>query len=132
MRLSDWEEQLSSYYLQCWRKPFKYGVHDCCTFAAEVVEQLVGKKIPLGLDHKGKLLREYKSGRLKLENAVEESLSGFEEVPPLSARRGDVMLYQQEGRTVIGVCNGATILSPGKDGMGFVPISAGQRAWRIA
>lgn len=41
-RFDNWEAALSAWLAQCEAQPFKWGSHDCCTFAARAVEVQTG------------------------------------------------------------------------------------------
>lgn len=54
-----------------------------------------------------------------------------EPVSPLMAGVGDVVLLINEGREMLGVCNGTSALAPGADGTAVLPMNAAVAAWNI-
>jgi hypothetical protein len=131
MRFEDWPRRLDDYLREHERRPFAWGSHDCCTFAACCVEALTGEN-PMRRyryrTERGALRALARDGGL--ERAVAVALAG-REIPPLTAQRGDVVLFTYQGQPVVGVCVGTHIASPGPAGLSRTPISAATRAWRV-
>ena len=116
-------------------RPFEWGVHDCCTFAARAVQ------LQTGHDALGALawFSELDAARLLrdlggLRAAVSAALG--QPVEPLLARSGDVVLatdpHDASHRHLLAVCHGGVLLVPGAYGLVALPITAGLCAWRVA
>jgi phosphoribosylformylglycinamidine (FGAM) synthase-like amidotransferase family enzyme len=52
-------------------------------------------------------------------------------VPPLRAGVGDVVLVMNEGREMLGICNGVNVVTPGEFGMVALGMEAALAAWKI-
>lgn len=138
MRLPNWEEKLGKYIASMERKDFRYGVLDCCRFAAGAVEAIAGKnlmeEVPryFGVQEARRLLKSLGG----LEMAAETITLGFglREVEPLKAQRGDMVLaYLASGRPCMGVVspNGWHCIFPALHGLARIPLRECARAWRV-
>lgn len=126
MRRPDWMVRLSALVL-IWRvTPFQWGVHDCCTMAADVVEACTG------VDVMGQLRGTY-STALGAARTI-EGMGGIEQVladrlgalvPVVMAQTGDIGLCD-DGRLVW--FGGAMWHGPGESGL--VVTGAPLRCWR--
>ena len=129
-RLPDWQARLGALLETRSRKPFEWGLHDCCLFAADAVHATVG--VDPAAD-----LRTYSDAKGAAK--VLQTLGGVAKIgddhlgavqPVLMARVGDTGLVQIDGRDCLAVCNGDTWLGPGEDGLVALPLRAAIRAWR--
>lgn len=122
------------------RRPFGWGKHDCCMFAAGIVLAMTGVDLAKGLrgyrTGKGayKVLRRRGAGNLSKTLTAVTKAAGFKPVKPNFARRGDLVMAQIETdhgvRDAAGICLGAHAAFA-SDGLAFVPITETSRAWRI-
>lgn len=118
------------------RRPFEWGVHDCCTFAADVVQALTG--VDPMMAFRGTYLGQLGAARLLREHGglmmLAANLLG-NPVPAKRAGRGDVVLYTEAGnpaaRPALGVCMGAVLAAPGPDGLAYAPMAWATHAWPI-
>lgn len=130
-KLHDWQLRLEALIGQRQTAPFAWGLHDCCTFAADCVEAITGQDpAPAGL----RLHRTEKQALRALKRhggvvGIATSAMG-QPVSSSQARVGDVVLCQAGKRDMLGVCNGTTALAPGPTGLVTVPI--GELCWRVA
>lgn len=133
MRYQDWPERLNDLLNVCSRKPFEWGTHDCCLFAANAVKELTGD------NHSGPFAGKYRSARtaaklLKKHGGV-RGIAGNalgSEIPPLTAGRGDVVLIQTaEHGDTLAVCVGERCAVPGVDQLLYVPLTEAVTAWRV-
>ena len=127
-------------------RPFEWGRNDCGLFACDLLQAVSG--IDFAAPFRGK----YKSARgaarvLKrfaglpasakatagLEAAVEKiaEARNREEVKPLMAQRGDLVLLDMPEGPALGVCLGAWVAAAGETGMVRVELREARRAWRI-
>ena len=111
--------------------PFVWGSNDCCTFAAAAVEALTGDDPMASVEHYDNPLA---AARLVNDAggllALASSFLGEAESPRMAAV-GDVVLLLNEGREVLGICNGTNTISPGRDGMAVLEMTAASAAWKI-
>lgn len=137
MRCEDWPEKLDSYIKENLNKPFSYAENDCCTFASEIIKIMTGKDIMEGMRGKYKdkesgykVMKRFAGGLIGTFKKTMEKYS-FEEIPPLMAQRGDVVIYETEMGDTVGICIGDKIITPGENGIISNPIFEGKMAWRI-
>ena len=115
---------------------FKWGENDCCLFAADWVLALTGA------DHAESLRGKYATalaayrllGPRGVAGQIEDAAtrSGWSEIPPLTAQRGDVAIVDDgKGRDCLAVCVNGGFIAPGKNNMVRVPYAKAKRAWRI-
>jgi len=111
--------------------PFSWGSNDCCSFAAAGVKALTGldPMAPVAPydDALGAARLIEEGGGLR--HLADEMLG--RSVSPLMAAVGDVILLMNEGREILGICNGTNILAPGKDGIATLDMTAAIAAWKI-
>lgn len=126
MRRQDWPERLAEYLEAAHARPFRYGAHDCGTFAAGAVEAVTGVNpiADLTYDRKGAIaIMEGGLHAFAAERLGPEIRAAF-------AQRGDVVGFIWQGRETLGVCAGTHIAAPGPDGLLYVPMSTAVKAWR--
>lgn len=133
MRLANWERKLADEIERARFLPFQWGVHDCCLFAADVVQALTG------VDHAAELRGIYRTLRtaeriLKKRGGVRQIATDAlgPEISPLMAQRGDVVLLPTEYGEALAVCIGAYCVAPGEDGLQSRPLADAITAWRVA
>ena len=135
MRLPDWPERLAD-MVAAWRQqPFMWGEADCALFAAAAVEACRGHNPAAhwrGHYHSGRsayrLLRT--RGFQTLADAVDATLGP--RLPPVLARRGDVVALARAAGLALGVCQGGVALFPAKGaGLEAVPMTEVFTAWRV-
>lgn len=126
-----WERRLEA-VLDDWRdRPHGWG-SACIDFAADAVLAVSGRNLAseLGLPLRG--AREAAAlyrrlGANTLDGAVTAVLG--EPVPPLMARRGDVVEAMLD--SALGVCLGDRAAFLGSRGLIELPLAAASRAWRV-
>ena len=131
-RVPDWPLRLNAAIEAARNRPFVWGEHDCCLWAAYCVRLLTG------VDHAAVWRGYYTDARggLKLlaKSGGVEALATAALGAPIAAKqaqRGDVVLVKAGRRTALGVCVGPTVAAPGVDGLLFVPMSQWIKAWRV-
>lgn len=135
-RHADWEARLAAYLEPLRARPFEWGAHDCCTFAAGAVEAMTGTD-PMP-EFRGKYSTALGSDRALRRlgaGSLAATLDGkFEAVPAPLAQRGDIVMTGG----LLGICLGPFLLAVGSEGEreGLVRIDRGRwieaRAWRVA
>lgn len=117
------------------RRPFAYGVHDCCTFAADCLHARTGFDALLALpawrsqDEALALI----AGMGGLRSAVTQALQS-EPLEPGFASTGDIVLaidpHDASAREILAVAHGAELLAPAARGLAVLPRSAALCCWK--
>ncbi len=131
MRHPNWTIQLPEILQQAMHKPFSWGEHDCCLFAADCAIAVCGVDIA----EKARGRYKTKSGAMRVLKAVfgdlETDLSGFfQEIAPNDAIRGDIVMFNGDDGKTLGVLWANKIWAVTDDGarpVNFQPI----KAWRV-
>lgn len=140
-RLPGWEIRLEQIMRRGRTSPFKWGVHDCCLFAADCVWAMTG--YDPGDWFRGRYkneqeafvaLRQYTNGE-----GVEKMMEilalniGWQDIEPAFAQRGDVSLVELDDGPGLGVIDGEGMIAYAArpSGLGLLPVDFGTRAWRI-
>lgn len=132
-RLNNWPKLLATHLSAVQAIPFKWAVHDCCTFAADAVKAITGTD-PMA-DLSGTYHNALQAARvLRAEGGLPAAVSkrlGFGKLPAL-AQRGDVILFNMRGHgSALGICTGPLFAAPGENGMEFFSMEAAQVAWGV-
>ena len=132
MRHADWPERLAAIIYASHSKPFNWGTHDCCAFAAAVVHDLTG------VDHFAPYAgyaNAIEAARvLKKHGGVSGIASAAlgDQIPPLTAGRGDiVMIHTPDHGDTLAVCIGDKCAAPGEKTLQYLPMSTAVSAWRV-
>jgi hypothetical protein len=130
-RREDWPERLAAHVEAGRDKVFRYGDHDCCTFAASWIREATGDD-PLG-DLRGAWTNEREALRLLAEESLRDRATAAlgEEIAPALAQRGDIVLHDLGGREGLGICLGERFAAPIDLGITFVPMTHAVAAWRV-
>jgi len=131
MRRIDWQERFAAFARERASMPFAWGANDCCTFAAAAVEALTGEN---PMEMVAPYESEAAAGRLILRaGGLRELAAQYLGAPvlPAFAAVGDLVLVENEGREMLGVCNGVNAIAPGRDGYVALRMSAALAAWKI-
>lgn len=133
MRFEDWPERLNSKLQESKDKPFEWGDHDCCLFAADVALELTG------IDYADTFRNKYSNAveamfLLKpyggIEGYVTSRLGGSINVA--MAQRGDVVTTETEYGIALGVCNGLLSAFVSPSGLVWYETLECLNAWRVA
>lgn len=131
-RFPDWQIRFQAFVLDKQSEPFSWGRNDCCIFAADCVAALTG--CDFASEYRGiyrtektayKLLKEFGGIQGLAENALGASMSRHR------ATVGDVVLVMMNGREALGICNGATIIGPGANGIAVMDMAGSIMAWKV-
>lgn len=135
-RKSAWPEILAAELESASDRPFKYGSHDCCMFAARVVKAMTGTDFARGLrGYKSaasaqRMLNEKGYGTLKKTLYYLMRKQQCKKIPVAQARRGDVMLgIDKDGNPALGICVGADTAFA-SDGIAYIPTLKSIGAYR--
>ncbi|HRP88318.1 MAG TPA: hypothetical protein PLS34_12495 [Gammaproteobacteria bacterium] len=115
---------------------WRWGVLDCCMFAAAVLEQLHGRDFAAGW--RGKYRTHARAQRLIEERggleAILTEIFG-PPVPPLTVRRGDPVLARDPDRfhdgEAVGIADGRLAVFITSDGLMTMPLSRCAMGWRV-
>lgn len=135
-RKTGWPEILAAEIEAASHKPFKYGSHDCCMFAAHIVKAMTGTDFARGL----RGYRSAASAQRMLNNKGYKTLpvalyrlmrkQGCKQIPPAMARRGDVVLGTDENDApAVGICVGGQAVFA-SDGIALLPMTEIKKAYR--
>lgn len=129
MRIQNWPRALDEYVQAARCRPFAWGAHDCCTFAAGAVQAITGRAVALPAYVGVRQALRALQTRGGLLAAVRGQLGPMQ--APARARRGDVLLLWQAGRDVLAVSLGHAWAAPGAQGLVFGPAADAVAAWRV-
>lgn len=132
MKYSNWPERLADIVSISHNKPFEWGTHDCCAFAAKVVFELTG--VDYFAQYAGYTNALEAAHLLKKYGGVRgiATLALGAEIPPLFACRGDILMVQTvEHGDTLAVCIGTKCVAPGVDSLQSLPVSTAITAWRV-
>lgn len=138
-RKENWPEILAAEIQGARKRPFSFGTHDCCAFAARVVEAMTG------VNWKDTFLTY--TDAAGAQDIIDEQ-GGVESlatqclgppIPPLCAQRGDVCLVElsgadigEHGAFVLGICDGArVVVARPPAGIVQLPLRMAVKAWRV-
>lgn len=138
-----WDVQaFHAYFVAVARKPFAWGVHDCCLFAANGIQAMTG--VDVAEDFRGKYHDEATAfatikevtGGTTVEDAAVYVANKYEmaEVPhKFKAQRGDMALVKDAGGLVVGLVHltGRHVLVVGDKQLQMLPLSSIVRVWRV-
>lgn len=133
MRQGDWGTALAEYLEWCKDKPFVWGKHDCCLFAANAVVAMGGQDY--AAEFRGKYTTAIGSARaLKKygQGDIASTLTAKLGQPcaRLQARRGDFALLENDGNPALGIVfNGVWYV--GLNGLIKLPLNAASTFWSV-
>ncbi|EEW1994427.1 TPA: hypothetical protein JZ958_001102 [Escherichia coli] len=131
MKHPDWQNRLNAVMKAAIERPFSWGQHDCCLFAADCAEAMTGENFANGW--RGTYYSETgaKKAILRGGGSLEKVLARYlDEVPVKLAQRGDIAVVENAGARCAGVvCSGA-VWVPGENGLVGLRIKP-LSVWRV-
>lgn len=130
-RKSNWPHDLHQFIATRRAMPFAWGTNDCATFAADWVAILTGVDHAAGL--RGVYSTALGAARILDASGGLEGIAartGFKEVGPAYAQRGDLVIFDDENGPTLGVCDGKHSAFAHADGVAFRMTLECRRAWR--
>ena len=131
MKHPDWHNRLISVIRAAEKRPFLWGEHDCCLFAADCAEAMTGDNFANGwrgtYDSETGAKKALLRGGGSLENVLAKYL---DEVPVKMAQRGDIAVVENSGTLCAGVIYGGAVWVPGEAGLVCLRIKP-LSTWRI-
>jgi hypothetical protein len=134
-KLPNWEPMFHD-FVKNNNFPFEWGKNDCCKFSNALIKQITGEDlIPKKLKWKDEesAMKAIKSYGGDLETSIEKACNakGVGEINKAFMTCGDLVIYEQNGSSLVGMCNGFGILTPTDDGIGVVDSELAYRVWRF-
>lgn len=133
-----WTRKLPLFIQEKRDQPFEWGVNDCCMFACDWIILLTGFDPADAINLRGAYSSKLEAIRILSRFGGVEMLAEtfalereWAEVPVSYAQRGDVVTFQTEDGTAIGVCDGLNSLFMSPNGILFMPTLRCSRAWHI-
>ena len=129
IRLENWPVRLDAAIEAARGRPFKWGEHDCATWASEVVCAITGARYWFAASYGSEKDADREIERLGLDSlaaGVSRVLEPLES--PLLAQRGDIV---QHKIGALGVCVGSMAMCLRERGLIAVPVKNCVRAWRV-
>jgi hypothetical protein len=129
MRVENWHSKLLAYIDQQERTPFAYGVNDCLLITAGAVE------VVTGVDHAASFRGKYRSmkeGRALIGKPVLTFVRAkFPEIHVSQAHDGDIAARRVGREWTFGVLIGAHFYVQVENGLGILPRSDAEKAFRV-
>ncbi|MEZ2378918.1 hypothetical protein [Enterobacter sp. RCC_40] len=131
MKHPDWHNRLIAVIRAAEKRPFLWGEHDCCLFAADCAEAMTGDNFANGwrgtYDSETGAKKALLRGGGSLENVLAKYL---DEVPVKMAQRGDIAVVENSGTRCAGVIYGGAVWVPGEAGLVCLRIKP-LSTWRV-
>lgn len=130
----NWQASLTDYAASVAAMPFDPATHHCAFFAAGAVRAMTG--VDLAAKWRGRTktvaagLRALR--RAGFDDHVALVAAHFDEVPPAFAQVGDIAVLATEGQPALGIVAGPVVYVLHPHGLGTVPLTDAQRAFRVA
>lgn len=118
MRHPDWFWRLCEEVLSRAALRFRWGTHDCCTFAAACIDAMTGsRQLPLLRDqyHSEASAREF----MRMHGGLAETITLFLGEQARASRTGDCVVFEQGRELKCGIVFGPFIMSADELGVGF-------------
>jgi hypothetical protein len=133
VKLFGWRNRLKSYASASAREPFAYGRHDCALFAAGAVEAMTGHDP--AADWRGRYTTLLGGLRVIRKSGHDDHIAAaaawFAEIPPAKAQVGDLAVVAGDDGPALGVVAGPHVWVLRPDGLGTVPLTMAERAFRV-
>jgi len=137
VRHQNWPSILAEYFRDCEHERFMRGHYDCALFAGRAIDLMTGSDFCSEFadkytTKKGATELIKKKGYKNLEDLATKKLG-----VPLSnikmAQRGDCISFDATEGVALGIVDlsGAKIAAAAKDGIQFLPMACGRKAWRV-
>lgn len=131
MKHPDWQKRLIDVIKAAEKRPFLWGEHDCCLFAADCVQAMCGEDF--ASDLRGTYSTAVGAKRVLLNNggSIEKVLAQhLDEVPVSLRQRGDIAVVMSGGSRCAGVVFSGAVFVPGESGLVKVP-GKPESVWRV-
>jgi hypothetical protein len=132
MKRYDWTRRLYGVIEAHKDTTFGWGQHDCCLFAARCVDAMCDTEYEAGLQAEYQDERsamEYIASFGSIKSAVDSWLGKPQNLN--FTQRGDVVLFDNDGRETLGICLGRDIVSTGESGLVSVSMVRAICSWAV-
>lgn len=134
-KLPNWQSMFDS-FVEHNNFPFEWGRNDCCKFSNALIKQITGEDLipkKLKWNDEESAMKAIKSYGGDLETSIEKACdaAGVGEINKAFMTCGDLVVYEQNGSHLVGMCNGFGILTPTDDGINVMECESAHRVWRI-
>lgn len=131
MKHPDWHNRLIAVIRAAEKRPFLWGEHDCCLFAADCAEAMTGDNFADGWRGTYDSETGAKKALLRGGGSLEKVLDKYlDEVPVKMAQRGDIAVVENAGTRCAGVIYGGAVWVPGETGLVCLRIKP-LSTWRV-
>lgn len=135
IRRDGWEMRLRDLVKAARYKPFEWGAHDCCTFALDDFEAMIGRRVETTVRwsniREAAALLQAASVADYADRWFGPAVEGWK-----TARRGDVVAIDAKRSPelkspMLAVVVGAQVACPGEFGIEFARLDAAYFTWRV-
>ncbi|HAS1199301.1 TPA: hypothetical protein I3816_004044 [Enterobacter cloacae] len=131
MKHPDWHNRLIAVIRAAEKRPFLWGEHDCCLFAADCAEAMTGENFADGWRGTYDSETGAKKALLRGGGSLEKILGKYlDEVPVKMAQRGDIAVVENAGTRCAGVIYGGAVWVPGEAGLVCLRVKP-MSTWRV-
>lgn len=131
MKHPDWHNRLIAVIMAAEKRPFLWGEHDCCLFAADCAEAMTGENFADGWRGTYDSETGAKKALLRGGGSLEKVLAKYlDEVPVKMAQRGDIAVVENAGTRCAGVIYGGAVWVPGEAGLVCLRVKP-MSTWRV-
>ncbi|WP_150143479.1 DUF6950 family protein [Enterobacter bugandensis] len=131
MKHPDWHNRLIAVIRAAEKRPFLWGEHDCCLFAADCAEAMTGDNFADGWRGTYDSETGAKKALLRGGGSLEKVLAKYlDEVPVKMAQRGDIAVVENDGSRCAGVIYGGAVWVPGEAGLVCLRVKP-LSTWRV-
>ncbi|EAQ6244267.1 hypothetical protein A4I13_23280 [Salmonella enterica] len=118
MKHPDWQNRLNAVMKAAIERPFSWGQHDCCLFAADCAEAMTGENFATGWRGTYGSETGAKKAILRGGGSLEKVFARYlDEVPVKLAQRGDIAIVENSGARCAGVVYSGVVWVPGENGL---------------
>ncbi|MBS4049068.1 MAG: hypothetical protein KG075_22175 [Alphaproteobacteria bacterium] len=138
-RFDNWPALQASFIEQRRSIPIIWGQNDCVLFSLDQVAAITG--LDAAADIRGKynsamgaarrMKALYGSPDLSVAATKFAARWGGIEIPTAVCGRGDLVLHRSPEGPALGVCVGRQFVSPGENGLVWLPMKLALRGWRV-
>lgn len=126
-RLGKWESRLTQFVESNRSTPFKWGHHDCATFACKCIEVITGEyPIKERWASKGKAMR-----LIQERSLADRASDHFPQIDVNLAQRGDLVATMTDDGIALGIFLSPVAVFASEDGLSFRRRSELLKAWKV-
>ena len=135
VRVDGWQTKYNVAVAAMSEWPFRWGEHDCITFAARIADAVTGGRYLEGVRAKYQWSSALEAARaIKDAGRLEAMITEFlgEPVPWGWCTTGDVVLAtNRDGGEIVAVMDSHYLLAPEETRLGGLPLHAAIKGWRL-